>query len=57
VMAGHLAATIVHLANIGARTNKVLEFDPKTESITNEPEANALVKRKYRDHWGTPKGV
>ena len=57
VVAGHLAATIVHLANIGARTNKVLEFDPKTESITNETEANALVKRKYRDHWGTPKGV
>jgi predicted dehydrogenase len=57
VMAGHLAAAIVHLANIGARTGKVLEFDPKTESITNEPEANALVRRKYREHWGTPKGV
>jgi predicted dehydrogenase len=57
VMAGHLSATIVHLANIGARTGKVLEFDPKVESITNEPEANALVKRKYREHWGTPKGV
>jgi predicted dehydrogenase len=56
-MAGHLSATIVHLANIGARVNKVLEFDPKTESITNDTEANGMVKRKYRDHWGTPKGA
>ncbi|HKB04654.1 MAG TPA: Gfo/Idh/MocA family oxidoreductase [Gemmataceae bacterium] len=57
VMAGHLAATIVHLANIGARVNKVLEFEPKTETITNDREANGMVRRKYRDHWGTPKGV
>jgi predicted dehydrogenase len=57
VMAGHLSATIVHLANIGARVNKVLEFDPKTEGITNDTEANGMVRRKYRDHWGTPKGV
>jgi predicted dehydrogenase len=57
VMAGHLAAALVHLANIGARVNKVLEFDPKTETITNDTEANGMVKRKYREHWGTPKGV
>ena len=56
-MAGHLSATLVHLANIGARVNKVLEFDPKTETITNDNEANGLVKRKYREHWGTPKGA
>ena len=57
VMAGHLAASLVHLANIAARTGKVLDFDPRAEVITNDREANALVKRKYRDHWGTPKGV
>lgn len=57
VMAGHLAASLVHLANIGARVNKVLEFDPKTETITNDTEANGMVKRKYREHWGTPKGA
>src|SRR5204862_2069765 len=57
VMAGHLSASLVYLANIAARTGKVLEFDPAAESITNELAANALVKRKYRDHWGTPRGV
>ena len=57
VTAGHLSASIVHLANIAARTGKVLEFDPKSEKVTNDAAANALVRREYRDHWGTPKGV
>ena len=57
VMAGHLSASLVHLANIAARTGKVLEFDPKAEKVTNDSAANALVRREYRDHWGTPKGV
>ena len=57
VKAGQLAAGIVHLANIAARVGSVLHFDPMKEQITNNDEANALVTRKYRDHWGTPKGV
>ena len=57
VKAGHLAAGIVHLANIAARVGGVLDFDPQQEQITNNPEANALVRRQYRDHWATPKGV
>ncbi|MEZ5942468.1 MAG: Gfo/Idh/MocA family oxidoreductase [Planctomycetaceae bacterium] len=52
---GHRAATIVHLANIAARTRGVLEFDPVTEQITNNEVANALIQRTYRDHWATPK--
>jgi hypothetical protein len=54
VDAGRLSATVVHLANIAARTGGVLEFDPQTERITNNEHANALVGRKYREHWGTP---
>jgi hypothetical protein len=57
VMAGHLSASLVHLANISARVGKTLDFDPKTETITNDAEANGMVRRKYREHWGTPKGV
>jgi len=57
-MAGHLAATIVHLANIAARVGRVLTFDPKTEQILGDEQANALVRRKYREgHWGVPAGV
>lgn len=54
IYAGHAAATLVHLANIAARTGRVLNFDPKTEQIVNDEEANALTGRSYRDHWGTP---
>ena len=36
VQAGHRAATLVHLANIGARLGRVLNFDPKAESIPGD---------------------
>jgi predicted dehydrogenase len=57
VEAGHRAATLVHLANIAARVGRVLKFDPAKEQILDDAEANALVRRKYREHWGTPKSV
>ena len=58
VDAGRLSATIVHLANIAARTRQVLEFDPTTETITNSEVSNAMVRRQYRDgHWAVPKNV
>ncbi|MDA1015980.1 MAG: Gfo/Idh/MocA family oxidoreductase [Planctomycetota bacterium] len=58
ITAGHLSATIVHLANIAARTQRVLNFNPKSERIRDDAEADALVSRKYRqEHWSVPKGV
>ena len=58
VMAGHRSAAVVHLANIAARTQRVLTFDPKTEQIVGDEQANALVGRSYRDnHWAIPRGV
>lgn len=57
-MAGHLSATLVHLANIAAVTGEVLRFDPAKEQITNNKEANAMVRRRYRDgHWAVPHDV
>lgn len=57
-MAGHLSATLVHLANIAARAGRVLDFDPRTEEITRDDEAGPMVRRKYREgHWAVPKGV
>jgi hypothetical protein len=55
VMAGHRAATLVHLANIGARTGRAVNFDPQAESITGDEEAAMMVGRRYRDgHWAAP---
>ena len=56
VTSGHRAATVVHLANIAARMGRALQFDPQTEKIVNDAEANALVAREYRDgHWAVPR--
>lgn len=58
INAGHLAATLVHLANIAARTGRVLTFDPQSEQISNDSDAAKLVSRDYRDgHWAVPRGV
>jgi len=51
----HLSSSLCHLANIACRTGRVLHLDPKTEQITADEESNALLKRKYREHWATPK--
>ena len=56
ITAGHLSATLVHLANIAARTGRVLNFDPVAEQITGDAEAAKLVGRNYRNgHWAVPK--
>ncbi|HEX4145164.1 MAG TPA: Gfo/Idh/MocA family oxidoreductase [Pirellulales bacterium] len=54
---GHLAASLCHLGNIATRVGRVLTFDPVREKIVGDEQANALVRRQYRDHWGTPANV
>jgi predicted dehydrogenase len=54
---GHVSASICHLTNISTRLRRTIELDPAKEAITNSAEANGMLRRKYRDHWGTPKGV
>jgi predicted dehydrogenase len=54
---GHLSASLCHLGNIATRLRRVLSFDPKAEKIVNDEEGNGLVRRQYREHWGTPKGA
>lgn len=54
---GHLSTSLSHLANIATRVRRSLVFDPQTESVVGDEQANALVRREYRPHWGTPKGA
>jgi hypothetical protein len=50
---GHHSATMAHLANILARAGRQqLAFDPRSERILDDPQADALVSRTYRaGHW------
>jgi predicted dehydrogenase len=54
---GHLSSSLCHLANVVARTGRHLRFDPAKEAILSDSSANSLLKRRYRAHWATPKGV
>lgn len=54
---GHLSASLTHLGNIATRVRRVLKFDAQNERIIDDSEAHALVRRQYREHWGTPRGV
>ena len=56
-LTGHLSTSLCHLGNIATRLGRSLAFDPEREQIVGDEEANRLIGRDYRDHWGRPKGV
>ena len=56
-LTGHLSSSLCHLGNIATRLGRSLTFNPQTEQIVGDDEANTLVRRPYRDHWATPQGV
>jgi predicted dehydrogenase len=55
-LTGHLSTSLCHLGNIATRLGRSLVFDPEKEQIVGDEEANRLVRREYREHWGRPKG-
>ncbi|HPO14434.1 MAG TPA: Gfo/Idh/MocA family oxidoreductase [Candidatus Hydrogenedentes bacterium] len=55
---GYQSALLVHLANIGVRLGgRRLEFDSVTEKFIGDEEANALLKRSFRDPYIIPDQV
>jgi len=48
---GHRSTTFAHLANISMATRSRIEWDPKTERITNNKKANELLHYEYRKPW------
>lgn len=49
--AAHRTITIVHLANIAIRVGRKIRFDPVTEQIIGDEEANRLVNQPMRPPW------
>jgi predicted dehydrogenase len=56
-LTAHLTTSLCHLGNIATRVGRSLAFDPQAEQVLGDKEANALLRREYRDHWGTPRGA
>ncbi len=53
----HLSSSLCHLGNLAIRVGRLIHFDTEKEAVIDDKEANALVRRKYSDHWSVPKGV
>ena len=53
----HRTCALIHLGEIAYRTRTVLEFDPKTETISNSKQANAMLTKEYREPYGLPPKV
>ena len=45
---------IVLLGNLAVRLGKRIEWDAKALKATNAPEADELIRRKYRKGWSLP---
>ncbi len=54
---GHLSTSLCHLGNIATQLGRSLNFDPQSEQVIGDEEANALLSRKYRVHWAAPHGT
>ncbi len=48
---GHRSATVCHLGNIAVRSNKKINWDPKTETIVGDAEASKWLTKEYREPW------
>ena len=53
-LTAHLSCALVHLGEIAYRTEHVLQFDPKTEEIRGDKDANPLLTKEYRKPWELP---
>jgi hypothetical protein len=47
----HRVAMIYHLANVSFRCGRPLKFDPETEQVIGDEEANRLVNQPMRAPW------
>ncbi|MGO8788737.1 MAG: Gfo/Idh/MocA family protein [Terriglobia bacterium] len=57
---GHISATLMHLANASYRLGRTLNFDPETEQVIGDEEANHLLRdagRGYRAPFTVPEEV
>lgn len=54
---GHLSTSVCHLAKISCKLGRSVQFDPQTERFVNDPQADKLLKREYREPYVIPEQV
>ena len=53
----HISTTLVHLANASYRLGRTLRFDPATEQVIGDDEANVMLRGTYRAPYVVPENV
>ncbi len=48
---GHRTAVFCHLGNIATRLGRTLRWDPSSEAVIKDDEANSLLSKDYREPW------
>jgi predicted dehydrogenase len=48
---GHYSSALCHLGLVSARLGRSFQFDPKTEQVIGDAEANAMMTRQYREPY------
>lgn len=54
---GHISTTSCILANLSMQLGRSLTWDPATQTIVNDAEANKYLRRPYREPWIHPEPV
>ena len=54
---GHISCALVHLANVSYRLGRTLNFDPETEQVIADTEANQLLRGTCRKPYVVPERV
>ncbi len=57
VETAHLSSGLAHLGNIAYRLGRILNFNPDAEHFINDPEADAMLKRNYREPYVIPERI
>lgn len=57
VETAHLSSGLAHLGNIAYRLDRVLTFNPSSETFVNDPEADKMLTRDYRGEFVVPNKV
>ena len=53
----HLSCGLIHLGEIAYRVGRVLQFDPRAEKFLDDPDADRLLTKDYREPWTMPDPV
>ncbi len=57
ILQGHMACTMPLLGNISYLTGRTIDFDPESETIQNDDEANRYLRKSYRAPFAVPQEV